>query len=57
MTIINLSAGMQFASAQALIGAAAPAFTLTGLGECEGRVRRTAFREAIGALLRAFDVR
>ena len=29
MTIINLSAGMQFASAQALIGAAAPAFTLT----------------------------
>src|SRR6266478_8937767 len=29
MAIINLSAGMQFASAQALIGAAAPAFTLT----------------------------
>jgi AhpC/TSA family len=29
MTIVNLSAGMQFASAQALIGAAAPAFTLT----------------------------
>src|SRR5947199_51333 len=29
MTIINLSAGMQFATAQALIGAAAPAFTLT----------------------------
>jgi peroxiredoxin len=29
ITIINLSAGMQFATAQALIGAAAPAFTLT----------------------------
>ena len=29
MTTINLSAGMQFATAQALIGAAAPAFTLT----------------------------
>jgi AhpC/TSA family len=29
MTIVNLSAGMQFASAEALIGAAAPAFTLT----------------------------
>src|SRR6266478_5590144 len=29
MTIITLSAGMQFAIAQALIGAAAPAFTLT----------------------------
>ncbi len=29
MTIITLSAGMQFATAQALIGAAAPAFTLT----------------------------
>jgi peroxiredoxin len=29
MTIVILSAGMQFASAQALIGAAAPAFTLT----------------------------
>jgi cytochrome oxidase Cu insertion factor (SCO1/SenC/PrrC family) len=29
MTIIDLSAGMQFATAQALIGAAAPAFTLT----------------------------
>jgi len=29
MTIVNLSAGMQFATAQALIGAAVPAFTLT----------------------------
>jgi len=29
MTIVNLSAGMQFATAQALIGVAAPAFTLT----------------------------
>jgi hypothetical protein len=29
MTIVNLSAGMQLATAQALIGAAAPAFTLT----------------------------
>jgi AhpC/TSA family len=29
MTIITLSAGMQFVTAQALIGAAAPAFTLT----------------------------
>src|SRR6266446_10382600 len=29
MTIITLGAGMQFATAQALIGAAAPAFTLT----------------------------
>jgi cytochrome oxidase Cu insertion factor (SCO1/SenC/PrrC family) len=29
MTIITLSAGMQFVAAQALIGAAAPAFTLT----------------------------
>jgi AhpC/TSA family len=29
MTILTLSAGLQFASAQALIGAAAPAFTLT----------------------------
>jgi peroxiredoxin len=34
MTIVNLSAGMQFASAEAPIGAAAPAFTLT---ESNGR--------------------
>ena len=53
-TIITLSAGMQPAAAQALIGAAAPAFTLT---DSNGRTLSLAdFKGKTVVLLRADEV-